>query len=94
MSFFLSKGLLKRDLLFSQEADYAQADKYAEVAMTADRYNPSGREFILITKILVIIISFIILRHDSLQIFQKKSSTDKELSPNETRSREVAFFLF
>ena len=25
-----------------QEADLAQADKYAEVAMTADRYNPSG----------------------------------------------------
>ena len=27
---------------FPQEADLAQADKYAEVAMAADRYNPSG----------------------------------------------------
>jgi len=25
-----------------QENDLAQADKYAEVAMTADRYNPYG----------------------------------------------------
>ena len=25
-----------------QENDLAQADKYAEVAMSADRYNPSG----------------------------------------------------
>ncbi|KAK7108171.1 intraflagellar transport protein 88 homolog [Littorina saxatilis] len=28
--------------LYYLEADYAQADKYAEVAMTADRYNPSA----------------------------------------------------
>ncbi|GFS10276.1 intraflagellar transport protein 88 homolog [Elysia marginata] len=28
--------------LYFLEADYAQADKYAEVAMTADRYNPSA----------------------------------------------------
>ena len=26
-----------------QENDLAQADKYAEVAMSADRYNPSGK---------------------------------------------------
>lgn len=31
-----------------QENDLGQADKYAEVAMTADRYNPYGREHLVI----------------------------------------------
>lgn len=29
-------------ILLSQENDVTQADKYAELAMTADRYNPAG----------------------------------------------------
>jgi hypothetical protein len=28
---------------FIQENDLEQADKYAELAMSADRYNPSGK---------------------------------------------------
>ena len=30
-----------------QENDMAQADKYAEVAMQADRYNPAGNSFVI-----------------------------------------------
>ena len=31
--------------LYLQENDVTQADKYAELAMTADRYNPAGERF-------------------------------------------------
>jgi hypothetical protein len=33
-----------------QESDLAQADKYAELAMQADRYNPAGKSIALFTK--------------------------------------------
>ena len=32
----------KKTFLIQQENDLTQADKYAEVAMSADRYNPAG----------------------------------------------------
>lgn len=30
------------DFLYLQEGDYGQAEKYADAAMAADRYNPHG----------------------------------------------------
>jgi hypothetical protein len=39
---FLQQQQLKINILF-QENDFVQADKYAELAMSTDRYNPAGK---------------------------------------------------
>ena len=43
--------------IFVQESDLEQADKYAELAMSADRYNPAGKEEIFLSVCLFVCLS-------------------------------------
>ena len=43
--------------IFVQESDLEQADKYAELAMSADRYNPAGKEEIFLSVCLSLFLS-------------------------------------
>ena len=40
-----NQSLLMKSLYVMQEGELNQADKYAEVALQADRFNPSGESF-------------------------------------------------
>ena len=41
---FWCQGKINDFYVILQENDLTQADKYAEVAMSADRYNPAGED--------------------------------------------------
>ena len=48
-----------------QEGELSQADKYAEVALQADRYNPSG-QWIILTSNIYFYINLVTLASNSL----------------------------